>query len=293
MSREVAAEPGMSYEAVLEAVQESSRGRWFLNEFKLRNAGVDSRQILGAIARLENRMESLSGGGGEAAADLAKVRQAIATTRQDILKASGAPGLSEESKLFAHLAELARKSMAQGSVMSGTTPGSEALPGSIVQALRLVDQIDGSLNSGQSTGKKLETPYADNFFQRDRDLLQSAAAQAVQAAQPAQPTTPKPALVPPPAPAPAIAKPSVETPSLGAKLVINRGKPAETVKAPAKAPEKAPAAPTPAVSTEQKPAAPQADASTQGHPRIVIIRRKPEEMPAPEDDTALPTENAA
>jgi len=282
MSREVAAEPGMSYEAVLEAVQESSRGRWFLNEFKLRNAGVDSRQILGAIGRLESRMESLSQGGEGAAAELARVRQAIATTRQDILKASGAPGLSEEGKLFAHLAELARKSLAQG----GTTPGSEALPGTIVQVLRLVDQIDGSLNSGQNTGlntgKNLETPYADNFFQRDKDLLQA----------PATPPAPaKPALVvaPAPTPPPAITKPPVETPTLGAKLVINRSKPVEE----AKAPEKAPATPAPAAPAEQKPAEPQADSSTPARSRIVIIRHKPEEMPAPDDDVALPTENAA
>jgi hypothetical protein len=197
MSREVAAEPGMSYEAVLEAVQESSRGRWFLNEFKSRNAGLDSGQILSAISRLESRMESLSSqGGGAATAELAKVRQAIATTRQDILKASGAPGLSEEGKLFAHLAELARKSLVQNSAAAGTSPGSEAVPGSIVQALRLVDQIDFTLNSSPGLGKKPDTPYTDNFFGRDSDLL------LPQAAQPVQPTMPKPALVPPPAPPP-------------------------------------------------------------------------------------------
>jgi hypothetical protein len=260
----------MSYEAVLEAVQESSRGRWFLNEFKLRNAGVDSRQILSAIARLEARMESLSGGGEGAAAELARVRNAIATTRQDILKASGAPGLSEEGKLFAHLAELARKTLAQDGTGGGSKPGSEALPGSIVQVLRLVDQIDGSLNSGPVTARKPETPYADNFFGRDKDLFQPQAAQPAQSAQPA---APKPALVPPPAPPPAITRPAMEAPPLGAKLVINRGKPAQT--------------------QEQKPAEPQADSSTPAHPRIVISRRKPEEMPAPEADTALPTENAA
>jgi hypothetical protein len=279
MSREVAAEPGMSYEAVLEAVQESSRGRWFLNEFKSRNAGLDSGQILSAIARLENRMESLSSqGGGAAAAELARVRQAIATTRQDILKASGAPGLSEEGKLFAHLAELARKSLAQGGTMSGTLPGNEALPGSIVQALRLVDQIDFTLNSSPSSGRKPETPYTDNFFGRDSDLL------LPQGAQPAQPAMPKPALVPPPAPPPAPkphpvnAMPKAEAPVLGAKLTVSRQKPAEVEK-----PE------------EAAPAAPAASTESEGssRPRIVIIRHKPEDMPAPESEAPLPTENAA
>jgi hypothetical protein len=245
---------------------------------------VDSRQILSAIARLESRMESLaqggSAGGSDAAAELARVRQAIATTRQDILKASGAPGLSEEGKLFAHLAELARKSLAQG----GTTPGSEALPGSIVQVLRLVDQIDGSLNAG----RKPETPFADNFFQRDKDLLQPEAAKVAQA-PPA-----KPALVPPPAPPPVIiAKPTVEAPPLGAKLVINRSKPPEPTNTPAKAAEKPPAAPLPAEPAEEKPAEPQADSGAAARSRIVIIRHKPEDMPAPEAEEALPTENAA
>jgi hypothetical protein len=279
MSREVAAEPGMSYEAVLEAVQESSRGRWFLNEFKSRNAGLDSGQILSAISRLESRMESLSSqGGGAATAELAKVRQAIATTRQDILKASGAPGLSEEGKLFAHLAELARKSLVQNSAAAGTSPGSEAVPGSIVQALRLVDQIDFTLNSSPGLGKKPDTPYTDNFFGRDSDLL------LPQAAQPVQPTMPKPALVPPPAPPPAPNPPPVkelpkaEVPVLGAKLTVSRHKPAEIQK-----PEEA-APIAPAASTESEGS---------GRPRIVIIRHKPEDMPAPEADTPLPTENAA
>jgi hypothetical protein len=279
MSREVAAEPGMSYEAVLEAVQESSRGRWFLNEFKSRNAGLDSGQILSAISRLESRMESLSSqGGGAATAELAKVRQAIATTRQDILKATGAPGLSEEGKLFAHLAELARKSLVQNSAAAGTSPGSEAVPGSIVQALRLVDQIDFTLNSGLNsnagTGRKPETPYTDNFFGRDSDLL------LPQAAQPAQPTMAKPALVPPPAPNPPPVKelPKAEVPVLGAKLTVSRHKPAEVQK-----PEEA-APIAPAASTESEGS---------GRPRIVIIRHKPEDMPAPEADTPLPTENAA
>jgi hypothetical protein len=281
MSREVAAEPGMSYEAVLEAVQESSRGRWFLNEFKSRNAGLDSSQILSAIARLESRMESLSSqGGGDAADELARVRQAIATTRKDILKASGAPGLSEEGKLFAHLAELARKSLTQGSTMSGTLPGSEALPGSIVQALRLVDQIDFALNSGPSPGRKPETPYTDNFFGRDSDLLMP------QSAHPAPPAMPRPALVPPPAPMPspkpqpvnAMAK--AEAPVLGAKLTVSRQKPPE----PQKQEEISPATAAPAAST---------DSEGSSRPRILISRLKPEEMPAPEADTSLPTENAA
>jgi hypothetical protein len=279
MSREVAAEPGMSYEAVLEAVQESSRGRWFLNEFKSRNTGLDSGQILSAIARLESRMESLSSqGGGDAAAELAKVRQAIATTRKDILKASGAPGLSEEGKLFAHLAELARKSLIQGSAAAGTSPGSEAVPGSIVQALRLVDQIDFALNSGPGPGtaKKPETPYTDNFFGRDCDLL------LPQAAQPTQPAMPKPALVPPPAPKPTPIKemPKAEAPVLGAKLTVSRHKPAEVEKQV----EATPATPAPAART---------DGEGNSRSRIVIIRHKPEDMPAPEADMPLPTENAA
>lgn len=265
----MAAEPGLSYETVLEAVQESSRGRWFLNEFRSRNCGTDTGPVLGAIARLESRMESLSQGGGDAAAELARVRQAIATTRQDILKASGAPGLSEEGKLFAHLAELARKSLLQG----GAAPGSETLPDSIVQALRLVDRIDSGLHGGQAAA----SASPEKYFHRDKDLF-----------QPQNPAA-KPALSVPPAPAPAKEKTAIETPVLGARLVISRGTSAQAPTQQAAAP------PTPAPIPPAAPSshtAPGADGH--GHPRIVIIRRKPgEAMQAPAAADHLPAEHAA
>lgn len=282
MSKEVAAEPGLSYEAVLEAVQESSRGRWFLNEFKSRNGGTDAGPILSAIARLESRMESLSPGGGDAAAELARVRQAIATTRQDILKASGAPGLSDEGRLFAHLAELARKSLAQAGAAGGTAPGSEALPGSIVQALRLVEQLDSGLNGGQVAARA----STEGYFHRDKDLFQPQDPGGTPAVKPAAKPDAKSAVEAPPSPAPAQTreKPVVDAPALGAKLTVSRHKPADPPKQEAALPM-AVAPPAPPAIT---------GAEGHGHPRIVIIRRKPgETMQSPAAADHIPAEHAA
>lgn len=308
MRREVTAEPGLSYDMVLEAVQESSRGRWFLNEFKSRNCAVDSGRILTAIGKLEERMGSLSQG-GTASAELARVRQAIATARQDILQTAGLPNLSNEGRLFSHLADLARSALAEGKAPSGN----EAMPETIAKALRLVDQIDMSLLTATAP------PPAATFFGRDNDLFEpqpappkpalvaKAPVTNVATAAPAQP--PAPATAAPadqPAVKPAAMKPMVETPPLGAKLVINRGKstatetpkptekpaePAPPVAASNPAPQTAPAkaeAPAPVHSQVHSQVHAEIRAESQGHPRIVIIRRNPEDMPAP-----VETENAA
>jgi hypothetical protein len=283
MSREVAAEPGLTYEAVLEAVQESSRGRWFLNEFKSRSSGLETGPILGAIARLESRMESLAQGGGAAAAELAKVRQAIAATRQDILKASGAPGLSQEGQLFSHLAELARKTMAE----AGASTHGKSIPESIAKALRLVDQIDTSLNGGGAAA-----PAAtEKFFHRDKDLFQPDAVTAKPAL--IAPPVSEPAPAPAPDPASPREKPNlVEAPALGARLTIHRNKPAEAPKQEAAPPA---AEPRLAAALAVPPAVPptSTDSAEHGHPRIVIIRRKPEDMQAPAAAEQMPAEDAA
>ena len=275
MNKQVAAEPGLSFEMVLEAVQESSRGRWFLEEFKSRSLREDTGRILDAIARLEHRVGTMSGG-SEAASDLEKVRRAIADTRQHILKSQGASGLSQEGKLFAHLAELARTALA-GDTKDASN---KTLPEGIVLALRLVDSIDTTLNS------KAASP--DTFFHRDKDIFETP------------PATPKPVLAtvsPLPSPAKpqapvkveAPVKPQAEAPPLGAKLVINRGKREETAPASAQIP---PAAGEPAEATATASELP-ADGDQQGHPRIVIIRRKPEDMPEPAVSEEPKAEDAA
>lgn len=46
------------FDAIADAVMETERGRWFLREFARRNRVADTAEILGALARLEQRLRS-------------------------------------------------------------------------------------------------------------------------------------------------------------------------------------------------------------------------------------------
>jgi hypothetical protein len=280
MSKDLSAEIGFSFEAVLEAVQESARGRWFLEELKKRSGQEDTTRLMDAITRIESRVEGMSGH-FTAADDLAKVRQAIASTRSDIQKlAPAGEGLSSEARLFAHLADLARKSIPQDGPQAG-----------VEKALRLVDQLDSSLNSNVMAFPTPPQKTADKYFQQDAALFE-------------QKTSPAPAPAPIVAAAPAAKKPIVESVPLGAKLTITRmGKEnpadepnamnddeepliAKDVTQPAVVSVEA--KPAPAVVEEHQPIAealapaaetPKPEAVSPTKPRIVIIRRKPEDIP--------------
>jgi hypothetical protein len=261
MGSDVAAEPGLSYELVLEAVQESSRGRWFLEEFKARNAKTESKSILDAIAKLETRMESMFAG-VNTSGDLARVKEAIAATKRDILRSAGAPGLSEEAQLFSHLADLARTALARQND-GGTV---STIPSGIVHALKLVEKIDNVL------GGKI--PAEEAFFRRDQDIFEEASKQ-------------KPVLAPVPEAVVPASNPVSQTsavvdmPQLGAKLVINKKGRRETKTEVSEQLENA---------TDTAPVTSEAPAPANAEPpvqegeqhagsRIVIIRRKPEDMP--------------
>ena len=43
------------YDAISEAFMETSRGRWFLGEYAKRNRNADTRMVLDAVARIEDR----------------------------------------------------------------------------------------------------------------------------------------------------------------------------------------------------------------------------------------------
>src|SRR3982075_1659529 len=52
-----AAMPGEAdYDAISEAFMETSRGRWFLNEYAKRNRNADTRMVLDAVARIEQNL---------------------------------------------------------------------------------------------------------------------------------------------------------------------------------------------------------------------------------------------
>jgi len=254
MSNLEAASVRLTFDDVLEAVQESKRGRWFLQEYEARLQQTQSKSILSAIERLESRMHGMATP-DVASDELVRVKAAIAQARQDLLKLDlGKDGLSSEGRLFANLAELARKAM----------PIAVDSNAGIVRTLQLVDEIDRTVSQAPSD-------RGAQFFEADNALFEKSS------------VPPKPVLVTAqeahsaPVAAGEIKKTRmVEPVATGAKLVF--------VKAPLQGethPE--PAAPmdvmVPAAepSIEIKPI--EVDLPAMETPRIVITRRRAEDMP--------------
>lgn len=71
------------YEAILAAVMETGRGRWFLHEYAQRNRHAETRGVLGAIQRIENLLRAQGGTAPEAMAHpaAAQIAEAIARAR--------------------------------------------------------------------------------------------------------------------------------------------------------------------------------------------------------------------
>jgi hypothetical protein len=265
------AETRLNFEDILEAVQDSKRGRWFLQEFESRVQKRESQSILSAISKLENRMEQL-GPQATGADDLGKVRAAIANARHDLLKLGmGKVALSKEGRLFAEMAELARRAM----------PDAEDKNAGIVRSLQLVDEIDRAISPAN-------VDQGAKFFSADSNLFDRPV------------TVPKPVLVeniPPPIEAkPALVEvkapaSKVEPAPIGAKLVIRKAgqAPVEqpTVEAIAKPDD------VTFKSAEAMPAPAKAPEATSENPRIVIIRRKPEDMPEVAVGEIVEAESAA
>ncbi|CAN7585087.1 FUSC family protein [Bosea sp. LjRoot90] len=78
------------YEAIAAAVVETSRGRWFLNEYARRNRQADTEMVLSAIVRLE-RLCSVPA--AELGPDLSETARTIAELRSDLDRA-GVSGTS-------------------------------------------------------------------------------------------------------------------------------------------------------------------------------------------------------
>jgi hypothetical protein len=268
MSNIEAAAERLSFDDILEAVQDSRRGRWFLKEFETRVAKTNSQTILDAIGRLETRMESM-GSQAKSPAELDKVRAAVANARNDLIKIGfGKDAMSKEGRLFAELADMARKAM----------PGQSNANDGILRTIQLVDEIDRTIAA--------PTPDAGaKFFEADANLFERPAAHPkpvlVASADPVAAPAPQPVAAVPAQ----IAKPIKEEIQTGARLVIRKlsdsvtDVPKADVAAPslvaieAKPPEPVivAAAPAPVI----KPA----ETTVSDNPRIVIIRRKAEEMP--------------
>ena len=285
MSNLEAAETRLSFDDILEAVQDSRRGRWFLQEYESRIKARDSQTILSAISRLEHRMELLGNSSNASPDDLQRVRSAIANARNDLLKLGlGKEAMSAEGRLFAEIAEMARKSM----------PVAVDSNAGIVRTLQLVAEIDSAM-SNPAPAPETEDKGA-KFFAADAALFERGA------------TASKPTLVA----TPPVAEPVVEAPKaavqpeppkpekkeeaapLGARLVIRKAKPeavAETVVEPAPAP--APVIDQAAQFDETSTVETQAEMPAIDNPRIVIIRRKAEDMPEVELTPRQDAESAA
>jgi len=77
------------YDAILAAVMETMRGRWFLAEYAQRNRTADTRLVLTAIARVEEKLQEARPAAPAAPADrlrmdLVEMATAIAKTRTEI-----------------------------------------------------------------------------------------------------------------------------------------------------------------------------------------------------------------
>jgi hypothetical protein len=253
------AETRLTFDDILEAVQDSKRGRWFLQEFESRVQKRESQSILNAISKLENRMEQL-GPQSSNPDDLGKVRAAIANARNDLFKLGmGKEALSKEGRLFAELADLARRAM----------PDAGDKNAGIVRGLQLVDEIDRTISpSNDDSGAKFFAADSNLF---DRPVTVPKPVLVESASQPIVVETPKATMVE----TKTVAK--SEPAPIGAKLVIRKAGQTPT-EHPA---EKTEAKPTEVIpqAVEAKPAPAPVEDQRSDNPRIVIIRRKAEDMP--------------
>ena len=257
-----------SIDDVLKVVQETPRGRWFVEAYTQRLKGEGTSTILSAIAKLENHISSIS---NSSASDelLQKARSSIALARQEIASLEPkSAALSTEAQMFANLAEMSRKTFGEAQGGKG-----------VERALKLVADLDHDLSITPSTFAAAKP--AQQYFKADEAIFEP---------------TPAPKLVVEPTPA---TKPAelVETPNRGAKLVIRRISATENAspivveeQIEAKAVEasipfineqeiEAPIAePLAIISTPEPVAKEPAQKANPENSRIVIIRRKADEI---------------
>jgi hypothetical protein len=258
-----------SIDEVLTAVQETPRGRWFLEAYSNRIKGDSTANILQAIGKLEQNLKTMTTGGAEAGL-LQQARSAIAAAKREIsLLEPQTAELSAEGQLFAKLAELSRVAF------SANAPGQASVASGVDRVLRLVADLDrdlgGSKNDNAATASaSAPAKPAIQYFKPDEEIFEPAPAPVIAAVAKPEPIT--------------------EVSTRGAKLVIQR------VSSP-----KPEAIAEPTVTEEPKVEPPAITSSVQpdtkpDNSRIVIIRRKAEDMtdvPLMMDEPALESVSAA
>jgi|GEM_PF-1292575 len=73
------------YEAILAAVSETARGRWFLNEYARRNRTADTKTLLGALNRLQSSLDRLPAPAAAQPASLVDNLKARVTGLADVI----------------------------------------------------------------------------------------------------------------------------------------------------------------------------------------------------------------
>lgn len=255
----------LTFDDILEAVQESKRGRWFLKEFEQRLQKQDTNSILNAISKLEARIDGFGAQAGQPD-ELVKVKAAIANARNDLLKLGvGKEALSSEGRMFAELAEMARKAM----------PAATESSAGVMRTLQLVAEIETTVAPPSSA------EASSKFFSADENLFERPPAQPKPVLVASSPVTVAPS-EPTVQPTEKAAAPRKDEPvATGAKLIIRKTSSAEAAQM------EQPASPASEVAVEaavdMPPPQPLPAEATEitaiDTPRIVIIRRKAEDMP--------------
>jgi hypothetical protein len=255
-----------SIDEVLTAVQETPRGRWFLEAYTNRIKGDNTTNILNAIGKLEQNLKSMTSGVADAGL-LQKTRNAIATAKREIaLLEPQTAALSAEGQLFAKLAELSRVAF------STNAPGEASVASGVDRVLRLVADLDRDLGvSKNDNAVAAPAKPAIQYFKPDEEIFEPAPAPVIAAVTKSEPIT--------------------EVSTRGAKLVIQRvsSPKVEAIAEPIVTEE--PKAEPPAIISSAQP-----EAKPQDKSRIVIIRRKAEEMndvPLMDEPPALESVSAA
>lgn len=244
-----------SIDEVLSAVEETPRGRWFLQAYAERLKKGETAAILASIDKLETSLKSLTVSGAEAKL-IETTRAAIVQARQEIHNLGPEiAALSPEGQLFARLAEQSRQAF-------GNTSATPAIAKSVERAMRLVADLERNFADPAKPPAIVTTTAsaaAGTYFKQDEAIFEPA---------PVKPL----AVV-------SETKPSAEPPSRGARLVIERV--GEAVPQPLSV--------NPGV--DQRAADVFAASSTveaDEKPRITIIRHEIEDLPeVPLPDMAL------
>jgi hypothetical protein len=273
---------GESFEDVEQAVKETQRGRWFLEEHAKRSKVGDTSAILQAIRKLEasvTRPQAETGVVGLISA----ARREIASIRNDKLPDGGV--ITVETAAFDRLAVQAREAVGalgariedlqdtlaklkqsglhddrlaelSGIAKSLETVGlnQDLVARRVAKLTNLLNEIcTNSVAEAVKTAEPPVAPHQMKYFKADEEIFERPAAPKLVPTPAPMPVAAKPASLPPP--------PKIEEPK-GARLVIRRVSLEESQL------NESPAAPPPAAPIIDIPPDPEAVAS---NPRIVVV----------------------